>query len=265
MNHLCNQYGMDTISCGSSIAFATYLCDKNKAEFGFKWADPDSVIDLIHKIAKREGVGNLLAEGSLALGKKYNAKESVLHVRGLEIPNHDPRAFAGMATIYTIASRGATHLEGEMYSVDMGVELGELGITSGDRFVNKGKGVTAAKIQNFRAFFDSMIMCHFAALSPKRIVSLLNLATGRNLQIEDIHIIGARAVTMKRLFNLRCGLQTEDERLPSALTKSHPESVTADFVVDVNMQLQEYYEYRKWHRESGQPSKEAISELNINL
>jgi aldehyde:ferredoxin oxidoreductase len=265
MNHLCNQYGMDTISCGSTIAFATYLCDKGKAEFGFKWADPDNVIDSIHNIAQREGLGNLLAEGSLALGMKYNAKESVLHVRGLEIPNHDPRAFAGMATIFTIASRGATHLEGEMYSVDMGVDNRELGITSGDRFVNKGKGVTAAKIQNLRAFYDSMIMCHFATLHPQTILSLLNLATGRTLQLDDIHSIGSRAVTMKRLFNLRCGLQTKDEQLPSALTKAHPESVVSDFVVDIDMQLGEYYEFRKWNRNSGRPSNEALSELDIKL
>ncbi|TFH02186.1 MAG: aldehyde ferredoxin oxidoreductase, partial [Candidatus Thorarchaeota archaeon] len=114
------------------------------------------MIDTIHKIAKREGTGNILAEGSLSLGKKHNAEESVLHVRGLEIPNHDPRAFSGMTTVYTIASRGATHLEGDMYSVDMGADVRELGIVGGDRLENEGKGLTAARAQDFRAFFDSV-------------------------------------------------------------------------------------------------------------
>lgn len=265
MNRLCNQYGMDTISCGSTIAFATHLCDIGKADYGFKWDNPDNVIETIHAIAKREGIGNLLADGSLALGKKHNSEESVLHVRGLEIPNHDPRAFSGMATIYTMASRGATHLEGDMYSVDMGADIRELGIVSGDRIENEGKGMTAARAQDFRAFFDSVIMCHFAIVPPKTIISLLNLATGGSLKVEDILTIGARAVTMKRLFNLRCGLNPRDEKLPSALLTPQPDGVTDDFVPDLEIQLQDYYDYRKWDRESGRPSDAAIRSLGIEI
>jgi len=265
MNHLCNQYGMDTISCGSTIAFATHLCDIGKADFGFKWNDPDTVIDTIHKIAQRKDIGNLLADGSLALGKKHHAEESVLHVRGLEIPNHDPRAFSGMATVYTTASRGATHLEGDMYSVDMGADVRELGIVGGDRLENEGKGTTAARAQDFRAFFDSVIMCHFAIVPSTKIIALLNMATGGFLQVEDILTIGARTVTMKRLFNLRCGLRTEDEKLPSALLTPQPDSVTDDFVPDLDMQLQDYYEYRKWDRKSGRPSEEAIRSLDLEI
>ncbi len=265
MNRLCNQYGLDTISCGSTIAFATYLCDIGKADYGFTWNDPDTVINTIHKIAKRKGIGDVLAEGSLAVGKKHNAEESVLHVRGLEIPNHDPRAFSGMTTVYTTASRGATHLEGDMYSVDMGADVRELGIIGGDRLENEGKGTTAARAQDFRAFFDSVIMCHFAIVPPKTIISLLNLATGGALNVEDILTIGARAVTMKRFFNLRCGLRTEDEKLPPALLKPHPEGATDDFVPDVDMQLQDYYEYRKWDRKTGKPSEEAIQSLDIEV
>jgi len=265
MNSLCNQYGMDTISCGSTIAFATYLCDIGKADYGFKWNDPDNVIDTIHAIAKREGIGNLLADGSLALGKKHNAEESVLHVRGLEIPNHDPRAFSGMATVYTMASRGATHLEGDMYSVDMGADVRELGIVGGDRLENEGKGMTAARAQDYRAFFDSVIMCHFAIVPPKTIISLLNLATGGSLKTEDILTIGSRAVTMKRLFNLRCGLSPQDEKLPLALLTPQPNGVTDDFVPDMEMQLQDYYDYRKWDRKSGRPSEEAIRSLDIEI
>ncbi|TFG33015.1 aldehyde ferredoxin oxidoreductase [Candidatus Thorarchaeota archaeon] len=265
MNHLCNQYGMDTISCGSTIALATHLCDIGKADYGFNWDDPDMVIDTIHNIAQRNGMGNILAEGSLALGKKHNAEESVLHVRGLEIPNHDPRAFSGMTAVYTIASRGATHLEGDMYSIDMGADVRELGIVGGDRLENEGKGLTAAKAQDFRAFFDSAIMCHFAIVPPSTTITLLNMAIGVSLKVEDILTIGARAVTMKRLFNLRCGLRTEDEKLPLALLKPHPESVTDDFVPDVDMQLKDYYEYRKWDRNTGYPSEEALQLLDINL
>ncbi len=264
MNNLCNQYGMDTISCGSTIAFATHLCDIGKADYGFTWDNPDGVIDTIHTIAKREGIGDILAEGSVSVAKKHAAEDIVLHVRGMEIPNHDPRAFAGMATVYTIASRGASHMEGDMYSVDMGADVRKLGIIGGDRLENDDKGMTAARAQDFRAFFDSVIMCHFAIVPPETIIELLNLAIGTSYQLEDILMIGARAVTMKRLFNLRCGLKTEDEKLPLPLLKPHPESVTDDFVPDVEAQLDEYYDYRKWDRKSGQPSDAALRELGLS-
>ncbi len=234
MNHLCNQYGLDTVSCGSTIALATLLCETGKANYGFRWNDSDLVLDSIHKIARREGIGDILAEGSLALGQKHDAEDLVLHVRGLEIPNHDPRAFFGMAAIYAIASRGATHLEGDMYSVDLGTDVQELGIIRSDRLQNEGKGETAAKSQDFRAFFDSLIMCHFAEVPPKTIIKLLTLATGRNYTTNDILKIGARAVTVKRLFNLRCGLKTTDEILPKPIISPHPESVNPDLAPDVD-------------------------------
>ncbi|MGD9397904.1 MAG: aldehyde ferredoxin oxidoreductase family protein, partial [Candidatus Thorarchaeota archaeon] len=264
MNNLCNQYGMDTISCGSTIAFTTYLCDIGKADYGFTWDDPDRVIETIHAIAKREGIGDMLAEGAVSIAKKHSAEDIVLHVRGMEIPNHDPRAFAGMATVYTVASRGASHMEGDMYSVDMGQEFRQLGIHAGDRLENDNKGMTAAKAQDFRAFFDSVIMCHFAIVPPETIIELVNLSIGTSYKLEDILKIGSRAVTMKRLFNLKCGLKTEDEKLPKPLLTPHPESVTDDFVPDVDGQLDEYYEYRKWDRKTGQPSGAALNELGLS-
>jgi aldehyde:ferredoxin oxidoreductase len=263
MNNLCNQYGMDTISCGSTIAFTTHLCDIGKADYGFIWDNPDGVIDIIHAIAKREGVGDILAEGSVSVARKHSAEDIVLHVRGMEIPNHDPRAFAGMATVYTIASRGASHMEGDMYSVDMGQEFRQLGINAGDRLENDNKGMTAARAQDFRAFFDSVIMCHFAIVPPETIVELLNLAIGTSYQLEDILKIGARAVTIKRLFNLKYGLKTDDEKLPRQFLTPHAESVTDDFVPDVDAQLDEYYEYRKWDRKTGRPSDTALDELGL--
>ena len=265
MNNLCNEYGMDTISCGSTIAFATYLCDTGKAGYNLRWADPDRVIDLIHMIAMREEIGNILAEGSVALGKTHGAEESVLHVKGLEIPNHDPRAFSGMAAVYATASRGATHLEGDMYSVDMGADVRELGIAAGDRLENEGKGMTAARAQDYRAFCDSAIVCHFAIVPLKKIIDLLNLAIGSSYQLEDVLRIGSRAVTMKRLFNLRCGLMPQDDRLPPPLLMPQAEDVTDGFVPDLDLQLQDYYDYRNWDRSTGRPRNAALRKLGINV
>ncbi|MHA2432163.1 MAG: aldehyde ferredoxin oxidoreductase family protein [Candidatus Thorarchaeota archaeon] len=263
MNRFCNQYGMDTISCGSTISFATHLCDLGKLDWGLKWNDPEGVIELIHAIADRSESGDKLAEGSMRFARRHNVPELALHVKGMEIPNHDPRAFAGMATVYAVAARGATHLEGDMYSVDVGVDVREVGILSGDRLENEGKGATAAKSQDFRAFFDSIIMCQFAIVPPLTLIDLLNLATGASYELEDILRIGARAVTMKRLFNLKCGLTGSDDTLPKPLLRPLPDLVTDDFVPDVDTQLNEYYEHRGWDRETGVPTKEALTELGL--
>jgi aldehyde:ferredoxin oxidoreductase len=230
---------------------------------GFEWGDADGVIELIHKVAKREGDGRELADGSRALSQAHNSEDLAIHVKGLEVPNHDPRAFSGMATVYAVASRGATHLEGDMYSVDMGADVQELGIVSGDRLENEGKGRTAAMAQEYRAFFDSMIVCHFAIVPVPTQVELLNLATGSLLQIGDILKIGSRIVDMKRMFNLRCGLTPNDDRLPYPLLRPQAEQVTDDFVPDLAMQLSEYYRYRGWDLTTGKPGARAIEELGI--
>ncbi|MFW9888446.1 MAG: aldehyde ferredoxin oxidoreductase family protein [Candidatus Thorarchaeota archaeon] len=263
INNLCNQYGLDTISCGSTIAFATHLCDLGKLDLGLKWGDADKAIELVHAIATRSGVGDELAEGSVRFAKNHDASELVIHVKGQEVPNHDPRAFGGMATVYATASRGATHLEGDMYSVSMGVETREVGIFSGDRLDNEGMGETAARAQDFRAFFDSIMMCHFAQVPFDTILELVGKATGILLTSDDVLLIGSRAVTMKRLFNLKCGLKPEDDCLPAPLLKPLPDYATDDFVPDMEMQLNDYYDYRGWDRESGVPTKEALERLGL--
>ncbi len=265
INRLCNDYGLDTISCGSTIAFATHLCEQGILDWDLKWSDPDRIIELIPLIANRREIGGELAEGSVKLGEKYGVLDQVIHVKGLEVPNHDPRAFAGMATVYAAGSRGASHLEGDMYSVDMGVESRELGIFSGDRLDNEGKGETAARAQSHRAFFDTVIMCHFALVSNEAIIELLRLATGKQLTIEDILTVGSRAVTLKRIFNLRCGLTPEDDTLPKPLLKPLPDEATDDFVPDIDLQMKDYYAYRKWDRKTGWPTDEALRELGIDL
>ncbi|MHA2386462.1 MAG: aldehyde ferredoxin oxidoreductase family protein [Candidatus Thorarchaeota archaeon] len=263
INNLCNQYGLDTISCGSAIAFATHLCDLGKLNLGLEWGDADKAIELVHAIATRSGIGDELAEGSVRFAKRHDASDLVIHVKGQEVPNHDPRAFAGMATVYATASRGATHLEGDMYSVDMGVEVREIGINSGDRLENEGKGNTAARAQDFRAFFDSIMMCHFAQVPFDTILGLVNMAIGASLTSEDVLLIGSRAVTMKRLFNLKCGLKPQDDRLPAPLLKPLPDYATDDFVPDMEMQLNDYYEYRGWDRKTGAPTKETLERLGL--
>jgi len=263
MNRLCNQLGMDTISCGSTLALTMHLCETGVLDIDLQWGDTDRIADMIQAIAMRQGPGTTLAEGSKRLGDSLGVSEQVLHVKGMEVPNHDPRAFSGMATVYAVAARGATHLEGDMYSVDMGADVMELGINSGDRLENEGKGATAAKAQDYRAFFDLLVMCHFAILPLQTIADLIRMAMGNAMRISDMLMFGSRSVTMKRMFNLKCGLTPQDDSLPAQLLRPLPESATDDFVPDLQLQLRDYYAYRKWDRNTGRPTGAALKELGL--
>lgn len=264
MNRLCNQYGLDTISTGGTLALAISLQELGKLDYSLEWGDSDRAIELIHAIANRDGFGNELAEGSMRLAAKYGAEDAALHVKGLEIPGHDPRAFAGMATVYAVAARGASHLEGDIYSIDMGADVRDLGIVASDRLDDENKGVTAAKAQDYRAFFDSVIMCHFAFVLPQTLLSLLNTALGTSMNLEDILTIGSRIVTLKRLFNLKCGLHPQEDTLPSLFSQPLPDHVTDDFVPNLELQLDDYYSYRRWNRKTGRPTAEALQELGLD-
>ncbi len=262
-NHLCNLYGLDTISCGSTIALIMMFCEKGLLDWDIEWGDMDAVFQLVSDISFRRGHGNELAEGSLRFAKKYGFEKYVLHVKGMEIPNHDPRAYAGLATTYAVSARGASHTESDMHTIDIGIDVHSLGIESSNRLSDEGKGITAAKNQDFRAFHDSMILCHFPEVSPELMVRLLNLATGSSYSIGDILTIGARIVNLKRLLNIRFGLTPEYDSLPEDLLKPLPESVTEDFVPDINRQLSDYYKYRKWDSISGIPAEVELERLGL--
>ncbi|MFW9977009.1 MAG: aldehyde ferredoxin oxidoreductase family protein [Candidatus Thorarchaeota archaeon] len=253
-NWLCNLYGLDTISCGSTIALVMDLCEKGLLDWNIRWGDMESVFQMIQDIALRTNRGDELAEGALRFARKYGLEDHVLHVKGLEIPNHDPRAYAGLAAVYAVSARGASHTESDMHTIDIGIDVPSLGIHSSDRVTSEGKGRTAAKNQDFRAFHDSMILCHFPEVSPSDMVTLLNLATGSQYVERDILECGSRIVAMKRRFNLRCGLTPQDDVLPTQLLQPLIGSVTEEWVPDLHAQLDEYYSYRKWDRETGEPS-----------
>jgi aldehyde:ferredoxin oxidoreductase len=253
-NKICNKYGLDTISCGSTITLVMDLCEKGLLDWDLNWGDMDAVYQLIRDIAHRKGRGDELAEGSLRFAKMYGLEMHVLHVKGLEVPNHDPRAYAGLATTYAIAARGASHTESDMHTVDIGIDVPELEIYSSDRVSSDGKGIIAAKNQDYRAFHDATILCHFPEVPPDTLVQLLSLATGFEFTRDDILTCGSRIVQVKRLFNLKCGLTPADDGLPARLITPLPESVTEDWVPDIDSQLEEYYTYRDWDRETGHPN-----------
>jgi aldehyde:ferredoxin oxidoreductase len=150
--HLANLYGLDVISLGVTIALACELFERGlltKADTGgleIRYGDPEMVFRLIELTARREGFGAILAEGNAALAEHAGAPELSATVNRLEVPMHDPRAYVGMAVTYALSPRGACHMQGDMFDLDMGrTGLEEIGLEMGDRHENSvEKGRTAA-------------------------------------------------------------------------------------------------------------------------
>lgn len=270
-NHLCNVHGLDTISCGVTIALAYQMFDAgvlNESEtdgLRLEWGNPDPALALIPKIARREGFGALLAEGSLALARKFGVEDWAVHVKGLEVPMHDPRANIGMALVYATAPRGATHMDGDVYIVDMGQEQVELNLLAGDRFDQSPDKVgTVIRLQNYHAFTNSLIGCSNAFYGSPRWRALISAVTGREFSPDDVLAIGERVFTLKRAINSRFGATRADDRLPASLLKALTDGGTEGNVPDMDTLLPEYYRQRGWDWQTGKPLLDKLRELGLN-
>lgn len=260
INYMVNDLGMDSISSGVAIAFAMYLTEKGVGDFNIQWGDAEKVKELLKEIAYRRGRGEELAEGVRYIGKKYGVENLAAHVKGLEIPMHDARGFAGLAVAYAVHPRGACHLPHQIYLYEMGKRIKEYGIESQDRFANEGKGILAAKVQNFSELFNALTMCAFMPVRPTQIAALLKAATGYNYTVENIYIAGERMFTLKRIYNIKCGVTSKDDTLPEIVLQP-VEGGSAGNVPDVEKQVSELYEFRKWP--DGVPSREKLDELGL--
>jgi aldehyde:ferredoxin oxidoreductase len=266
-NKQLDLFGLDTISGGNTIALAYYLISEGKITkkdldgIDPKWGEVDSAVKLIEKIAHREGIGDLMAEGSLAFAEKFGVGELAVQVNGLETPMHDPRGFSGMAIAYATSPRGACHMSCDMYNYQMGVTDEGLGVESVNRFDNEA--VLAAKVQDFRCVTNSALVCHFYPIKSDELAEMMRLVTGWNFTLEELVKAGERIFTLQRLMNLKLGYDTKNEGLPELLLKPL-DGPTEGHVPDVEAQLATWYKYRKWSRKTGKPSKKKIAALGLS-
>jgi aldehyde:ferredoxin oxidoreductase len=268
--HLCDSFGLDTISTGSTIAFAYQLYDRgilSKVDTGgleLKWGDIEPALTLIEQIARREGFGATLAEGSLYLGRQYGVEDMAVQVNGLEVPMHDPRAFVGMGLVYATSPRGACHNQGDMYLVDLGAPVPELDIQLGDRLESsEEKALMTARVMDWRTLYDAMIMCTFCNPAVSQVLDLLNGATGWGLEAADLLPLGERAFNLKRLLNGKLGLTAANDRLPKALLQPLPDQEVETAVPDMGVLLPAYYRARGWDADTGMPNSEKLHQLGL--
>ncbi|TFF89840.1 MAG: aldehyde ferredoxin oxidoreductase, partial [Promethearchaeota archaeon] len=271
-NHLCNNYGIDTISGGSTIAFIYYLYNNEYISSDDidglepEWGKIEPALEMIEKMANREGIGDLLAEGSNAVGKKFNIpQDEIATALGQEVPYHDLRHTFGMALAYAVGTpRGPCHCASDMYLVLLGLPFENLGIETVDRCSD---GEIMAKdtaiMYDYRAFYNSLVLCLFCNPDPSIVAKVIQYATGLEFDIERIKETGERIYTMKRLFNLKMGLTPEDEKLPQILLEPLEEGGSAGKSPDFEKLKRIYYEIRDWDIETGYPSEEKLKNLDL--
>ncbi|WP_299030222.1 aldehyde ferredoxin oxidoreductase family protein [uncultured Thermanaerothrix sp.] len=267
----CDRLGMDTISAGNTLALAYLLFDQgiiNEKDTGgltLRWGDPNPCFPLLDQMARREGFGALLAQGSQAVAAFFGVPDLAVVVNGLEVPMHDPRAFSGQTLSYLVSPRGACHNQSDFFQVEMGGTLEEIGISMPERFQDEGKAALVARHQHWRTVCNSLVMCYFAVVSPSAICELLNAALGLDWDVEAMLLAGERGWNMKRLINLRLGLKPESEKLPRLLVQPLPEGGQQGYVPNVETLLNEYYVASGWDRVTGWPTEQKIRALGLEF
>jgi aldehyde:ferredoxin oxidoreductase len=274
-SELCNKFGMDTISAGSVIAFAMeayergLITKKDTGGLELQFGNHESMIEMVKQIGNREGYGLVLGEGikRVAEGLGGLAQEFAMHVKGLEFPAHDPRAFNGLALSYATSNRGACHLAAFSHGFERVLTMPEIGYEKPhDRLATEGKGEFIAKMQNVSGLYDSLKLCKFMwsnGMGLNRIVEWVSAITGWDYSFDELMETGDRIYNIKRLFNVRCGISRKDDTLPlRSLTQKRQGQGVIVNLPHLGKMLSDYYDYRGWSDE-GIPTEEKIKQLGL--
>jgi aldehyde:ferredoxin oxidoreductase len=264
--HLCNIYGLDVISMGVTLGLACELFERGlltAADTGgleIRYGDAEMLFRLIELTARREGFGAVLAEGNAALAERAGVPELSATVNRLEVPMHEPRAYLGMAVTYALSPRGACHMEGDMFSLDLGQSnVEDVGLVPGERHDNTiEKGRIAARLQAWRNLYNSLTLCQFENPGVQLLLSAVNATTGWGLESEDLMTLGKRIVNIKRLLNFKLGLTKADDRLPDLLLRPLKEGGAAGITPDMPALLAGAYAEFGWDAETGRPLEDLL-------
>ena len=265
-NFLCNELGLDPITLGATLACAMEMVEKgiisdNDLDMELEWGSGAALVEMVKKIACREGFGNEMAEGSYRLAEKYGHPEYSMSVKKQELPAYDPRGQQGIGLEYATSNRGGCHVRGYMTAPEI------LGIpVQVDADATEGKPELLKIFQDLTALCDSSGICLFTtfALGLPEIAAQVRTATGLNLSDEEFLLAGERIWNLERLFNLRAGFSAQDDTLPARLlNEPMKDGPHKGNVVKLDVMMPEYYSVRGWD-ENGVPTGDKLKELGLD-
>jgi aldehyde:ferredoxin oxidoreductase len=283
MNMLCNAYSLDTISTGVCIAWAMECYERgiltleetDGLELTFGNA-PAAVI-LVEKIGRREGFGNLLAEGVRNAARRIGrgSEQYAVEVKGLEIPMHEPRGKKGLGLMYAVSNRGGCHMQSmhdpDFESPDAAPEIG-ISIPLSRLDTSRDKVMAVKKGQDYIAVINSLVICEciywFEGVSyrPVDLVKIIRGVTGWDYSVEEFMVTGERINTLCRAFNVREGITRRDDRLPPRFMEplldgpTHGQRLTSQ---ELESMLTDYYTICGWDPTTGIPTPRKMAMLDL--
>lgn len=275
-NDICNRLGLDTISAGAFVGFCMECYEKeiisdNILPSGPKpvWGNGDFLIKMIQMIGERTGFGEIFSSGIKIAAEKIGAEamKIAVHVKGLDLPAHDPRAYSSLAINYATGTRGACHLRGFPHCGEMGILVPEAGYDKVlDRFSMEGKAFLSALFQDMASVSDSLVLCIFMQTCGENfsdVTNSYNAITGLNLSPKQLLQIGERIWNLQRIINISDGINRKDDALPRRMFEPAKKGPRKGAVPEpFEPTLNEYYKIRGWDNK-GIPTDKIIEKLGL--
>ena len=289
-NQTCDQYGLDTIACGATVAFAMdcfehgLLTLEDTGGIDLRFGNADAMLAIVEKIARREGIGELLGNGSARAAQiiGHGAEDLVIAVKNGELPAHMPQVKRSLALIYAVNPFGADHQSSEHdpgYTPDTASynleRFAEIGMTNpmSDRVLNREKVKMALYSEWNYSFMDTATLCQFVygpawqVYGPKEQAELMRATTGWDWTVADVQKVGERRLNMLRAFNAREGVGRDHDRLPKRIYDEPLKGGASDGVAvtrqEVEQALDIYYEMCGWDVATGKPTKAKLEQLGL--
>ena len=263
----CNQYGLDTISTGCTIAAAMelhergFIRDEELVGLPLVWGNGEAMVEWVKRIGSRKGLGEKMAEGSYRFCESYGVPEYSMSVKKLEMPGYDVRGFQGEGLTFATNNRGACHVRGHVIPRERMDEMS----TGIKRTSIEGKAALVKDYQERSAVGDSLGFCGFGrvGLELQDLVDLYNCVCGINETVESMMKSGERIVNMERLWNLAAGFTKDDDTLPRRMLEEPvPSGPSQGEVNRLPEMLPRYYRLKGWD-DDGIPTPSKLKELGL--
>ena len=281
---LCNAYAIDTISTGGTIAFAMecfengILTKEDTGGIDLQFGNADAMMKIVEMIAKREGIGDILAEGSARAAEKIGkgAEAYAIQVKKLEFPMHEPRLNKSLALGFMVNPHGADHCcnlidffakDSENPDIVTVPEAQKLGLPSAPfDDIGPDKVAIFRVVQLGKIVFDTLAVCQFLPYSLEQLAKATSAVTGWDITVEELLKASEKTLTLSRMFNLRQGLTAEDDKLPDRCFKPTKLGALKDTALDaekLEKAKKHYYSLMGWD-ENGVPRDEKLKELGVS-
>ena len=240
LNDICDRLGMDTITAGNLCAFTIEAKAQGHLDYDIGYGEVDKIADLLEKMAAREDIGDILADGIVSAARQWGVEGLAIHVKGMEPPGYDPRVLKGMGLTYATSPRGACHLRTTFYKPELE------GKSPPDQI--EGKAEMLIDYEDRMNIFDTLILCRFYRdiYQWEDLEETIQLVTGQRCSTSELRAMAANIATMTRQFNINEGWQPQDDLLPQRwhdepLPSGH--SITSE---EMDYMLNDYYRLRGW-------------------